>query len=221
MHHHSYHFSFPYFARLGQRSPIHWADKAHFLLNPFPPVPGILGPKQGGAATPELSPNPAGRVSSLTTADSDASTTVVSLLTLHVHTTGWLSARGGHSRATRSHTPHVELLTRQVFSRCSWPHLQMCYFWREQHGGTARAPPRRTDRTCLSRVSQEGQGRRVGATACKDQEHAAPQLEGKEEEEKKEEGKHLKSFIKSACLPHFQRLFHDVMAGDKGSRYDL
>lgn len=117
--------------------------------------PGSWDPGEEGLLLLSSHPTLQARVSSPATADNDASTALVSLLTLHVHTPGWLSAQGGPSRAACSRTPCVELLIRQLFSRFSWPHLQTCYFWREQHHGAARALPRNNGGLWLSRVGPE------------------------------------------------------------------
>lgn len=111
--------------------PLQWLAKLTSSWTPSCLPLGSWHPRKEGLPLLSSHPTLQARVSSLATADSDASTTLVSLLTLHVHTPSWLSAQGGPSRASCGRTPRVELLTQQLFSRFSGPHLKTCYFWRE------------------------------------------------------------------------------------------
>lgn len=126
------------------------ASRPHTVLNiptasvSWTPDPGT---RRGGAAAPRTLTQPCRPgchlLQQLTTTPHRAG---VTFNTARSHPR--LTAQGGPSRAACSRTPRVELLSRQLFSRFSRPHLQTCYFWRERHCGAARAW-RSNGGTCL------------------------------------------------------------------------
>lgn len=126
----------------------------------------------------------------------------------------------------------MELLTRQLFSRFSWPHLQTCYFWRERHHATAPAFPRKNARPCLACVDQEGKGRHFSLVACKDlgpgspPSRDLPELGEEEEEEKENKGTRVALPLKMApsicTFPAcFQRRIHEITGRGNTCRLDI